>query len=374
MKLLVDARTLGSHPGGIGIYTYDFLKELVKDGRFELILLSDVATSNEIIELSKQSVTIATYGADVTLSTGVLKYFKFIQDSLDYYQPDIFWEPNNMIPVKLRRFSGKLLVTIHDIFPITLPQTQEFIYPLYFRYGLNKTMKQVHMLTYNSIETKLSVERLYPRAKDLPHLVSYIIVNKPEGSMNHLSPDIMFKDTKIDGQDYFLYIGNLEKRKGTDILLRGYKRYRELGGTKLLYLGGMFREKDMEAVYEEIKKTTEGIVPLGYVNAEQKNVLYRYCSGFVFPSRAEGFGIPIIEAMHYNKPILASNLSIFKEVTGDSIHYFDMNTTPAAQIENFAQAMLSLSSADFEAYKTITNRYMPEHLGAEFCNFLCSGQ
>lgn len=370
MKLLIDARTLGNHPSGIGMYTFDFLKELINDGRFEIILLSDVATSNEMGFLAKQNVTIVTYGTEITQNIRVLKYFKFVQDSIDYYQPDIFWEPNNLIPVKLRRFSGKIMVTIHDIFPLTQPETHDFIYSKYFRYSLSKTLKQADMITYNSIETKLELERVCPQAKDISHLVSYIIVNKPDITVQPVSPDVLFQDVKIDGQDYFLYIGNLEKRKGTDLLLRAYKKYRDMGGKKMLYLGGKIRENDIHDLYDDIRSSTQGLVSLGYVDAEQKDALFRNCSGFVFPSRAEGFGIPIIEAMHYNKPILASNLSIFQEITGNAISYFDINTAYDQQVQNLADAMFHLKSADLDAYKTITNRYLPNQLGADFCNYV----
>lgn len=371
MKLLIDARTLGSHPSGIGMYTFDFLKELIKDSRFEITLLSDVATSSEISFLAKQDVTIVTYGTEVTQSIGILKYFKFIQDSLDYYQPDLFWEPNNLIPMKLKRYSGKIMVTIHDIFPITQPESHGFIYSKYFQYGLSQTLKQADLITYNSIETKLELERAYPQAKDISHLVSYVIVNKPDVTVQPVSPDVLFKDVKIDGQDYFLYIGNLEKRKGADILLRAYKKYRDMGGEKMLYLGGKIRENDIHELYDDIRSSTQGLISLGYVDAEQKDALFRHSSGFLFPSRAEGFGIPIIEAMHYNKPILASNLSIFQEIMGNAISYFDLNTTYDQQVQNLADAMLRLKSADLDAYRSVINRYLPEQLGKDFCDYIC---
>lgn len=370
MKLLIDARTLGSHPSGVGMYVYDFLKELIKDQRFEITLLSDVATSTEMHWLAQQNIPIVTYGKPISQSAGVFAYFKFVQDSLDYYQPDLFWEPNNLIPVPLRRFSGKIMVTIHDVFPITQPENHGFLYPIYFKYGIKQTLKQADMLTYNSVETKLETERHFPKARDISHLVSYLIVNKPDFSDAPVTPDVLFKDTKIDGEDYFLYIGNLEKRKGTDLLLKTYARYRALGGTKKLYLGGKIREPEIQHLFDQISSETPGIVSLGYVDNDQKMALFRYCSGFVFPSRAEGFGIPIVEAMHYNKPILASNLSIFHEIIGDSISYFDISGTEDAQIENLAEAMLNLKTANFDAYTNIVQRYLPSQLGMHFCDYL----
>lgn len=370
MKLLIDARSLGSHPSGIGMYLYDFVKELMEDSRFELTLLSDVAVSDEMRFLARQNLPVITYGKPVSKSAGVFSYFKFVQDSLDYYQPDLFWEPNNLIPVTLRRYSGSIMVTIHDVFPITQPEQHGFLYSHYFKYGIRKTLKQADRITYNSVETKLETERLFPQARDISHLVSYIIVNRPDFADAPISPDILFRDIRLDGEDYFLYLGNLERRKGTDLLLKAYVRYREAGGTKKLYLGGNIREPEIKQLYEQIHRDTPGVTALGYVGPEQKTALFRYCSGFLFPSRAEGFGIPVIEAMHYNKPILASDLSIFHEIAGDAISYFDCTGTEEEQTEHLAEAMLQLKTADLEAYTNVVQRYLPDELGARFREYI----
>ncbi len=370
MKMLIDARSLGSQPSGIGMYLYDFLNELLKQDTLEITLLSDVAVSDEMRSLALKNVPIITYGKRISKSAGVFQYFKFIQDSLDYYQPELFWEPNNLIPVPLRRFHGKIMVTIHDIFPITKPEQHGTIYPLYFKYGLKQTLKQADMITYNSVETKLSTERAFPQAKEISHLVSYIIVNKPDLTDAPITPDVFFPKTKIDGEDYFLYIGNLEKRKGTDLLIKAYERYCSLGGTKKLYLGGQVREPEIQDLLDKSCSRFPGLVSLGYVGKEEKNALFRYCFGFIFPSRAEGFGIPIIEAMHFNKPILASDLSIFHEIVGDSISYFACSGSEEQQIQALAEAMLKLKSADLTAYASIVARYLPDQLGNEFCHYI----
>lgn len=370
MKLLIDARSLGNHPSGVGIYLYDFLKEMIKQDSFEITLLSDVALSSEMQWLAQQNIPIITYGKQISQSAGVFQYFKFIQDSLDYYQPDLFWEPNNLIPVPLRRFTGKIMVTIHDIFPITQPENHGFLYPKYFRYGIKQTLRQADLITYNSVETKQETESRFPQAKNISHMVSYIIVNKPDLSDAPVTPDVLFPNVRVDGEDFFLYIGNLEKRKGTDLLLKAYEKYRSLGGEKKLYLGGRIREPEIQQLFDSIQEKVSGIVSLGYVGNEEKNALFRYCSGFLFPSRAEGFGIPVIEAMHFNKPILASSLSIFHEIVGDSISYFDLSGTEEEQIQNLAEAMLQLKSADFESYSTVTRRYLPYQLGKDFCDYI----
>lgn len=55
----------------------------------------------------------------------------------------------------------------------------------------------------------------------------------------------------------------------------------------------------------------------------QKAWLYAHCEGFLFPSLAEGFGLPPVEAMHFGKPVFLSRLTSLPEVGGTVAHYFD---------------------------------------------------
>lgn len=65
------------------------------------------------------------------------------------------------------------------------------------------------------------------------------------------------------------------------------------------------------------------------LNEAQKAWLYAHCSGFLFPSLAEGFGLPPIEAMYFGKPVFLSRLTSLPEVGGAAAHYFDSFDGPA---------------------------------------------
>jgi glycosyltransferase involved in cell wall biosynthesis len=59
------------------------------------------------------------------------------------------------------------------------------------------------------------------------------------------------------------------------------------------------------------------------VSEAQKTWLYAHCTGFLFPSLAEGFGLPPIEAMYFGRPVFLSRLTSLPEVGGAVAHYFD---------------------------------------------------
>lgn len=344
-KILIDARSMASTPSGIGMYLYNFLKEIINYKNFEITLITDVIESEEIKYFQKLNIDIISYGSKVSNNFKVFSYFKFIKKELTKLNPDVFWEPNFIIPINLK-FKGKKIITIHDIFPITHPECYNWKYRIYFKFFLSKTIKNIDYIMYDSKTTKDGVENWNPRVKNIKSDITYIAID--------------FFDNKIKTIDknYFIYIGNIEKRKGFDLLLEAYNLYNQHGGKNKLYIVGKLKEKKLK---EKISKL-EGIKYFGYVDKKEKNKLLNECSCFIFPSRAEGFGMPIIEAMHYNKPIIASDLKIFKELIGNCINYFELTNDFNETFNNLFLSMLNYDKCDQNRYKKVTEKYSSNKL------------
>lgn len=357
MIVLADVRSLGKNPSGIGMYMYNFITGLMQDADIQFELLTDVVKSAELEKLEKADIPIHKYGNNIQKSVGVYAYFRFVQKKIYEIKPEIFWEGNNLIPIKLKNPFGKIMVTIHDIFPVSYPECFGKIYPWYFKYSLKKTMRNVDMVVYNSKETQKNVECYEPKACELKNLISYIVVDN-------------LPDQKAADKNFFLYIGNMEKRKGTDLLLKAYCIYRKNGGEKQLYLGGKIREKEIEELLAVSQQEVSGICYLGYVDTDEKYRLYASCSAFVFPSRAEGFGIPVIEALYYHKPVIASNLGIFREIAGDQLTYFDMYCNRDRPEELLAKRMECYENVDEDKADKVVAKYKQAALCRKLKEFL----
>jgi glycosyltransferase involved in cell wall biosynthesis len=76
------------------------------------------------------------------------------------------------------------------------------------------------------------------------------------------------------------------------------------------------------------------------IDDAQKAWAYAHCAGFVFPSLAEGFGLPPIEAMHFGKPVFLARRTSLPEVGGAVAHYFD-SFDPAAMQAVVQQGLLA---------------------------------
>lgn len=358
MKIMIDARAMGSRPSGIGMYLNDFLRELIKYKEFEFILVSDVATSEHIKYFADKGIKVCTQGKVVNKSINIYSYFRFVQKQLDEMKPDVFWEVNTIIPVKLKG-DFKIMITVHDMFPIEYVEYFGRVYSTYFKHYLKKALKNTDMILYNSEQTKYTTEKVFPEAKKICNCNGYIISNPLD------------KEYDVADDNYFLYVGNMEKRKGVDLMIKAYARYRENGGDKPMIFAGKMQEEDIKQLLEKTMEKIPDMTYLDYVSHDKKMELFSRCSCFVFASKAEGFGMPVLEVMKFYKPIIVGNLDIFQEIAGDCINTFDLRGSEEVQIRNLADKMMNfLPDVNHEKYREVVSRYAPEKLGTIVREFI----
>ena len=122
MTILIDARTLGAKPSGIGTYTYNFIQGIRRQSEWDVVLTTDVIESTQMKQLVAEGVRVIPFDSNASKTAKVLSYFRFVQRTIHEVKPDIFWEPNNLFPTKLKNPYGKIVVTVHDLFPFTMPE------------------------------------------------------------------------------------------------------------------------------------------------------------------------------------------------------------------------------------------------------------
>lgn len=129
---------------------------------------------------------------------------------------------------------------------------------------------------------------------------------------------------------YTLAVGHLEERKNLAQLVKAIAALRQAGLERPLILAGNDRgdRGKLERVIADLELgDLVRIIP--GLDDRQIAALYHRCSVFAFPSRYEGFGIPLIEAMVAGKPIVASDTAVFREVAGKAALFFPLDDISA---------------------------------------------
>jgi glycosyltransferase involved in cell wall biosynthesis len=124
---------------------------------------------------------------------------------------------------------------------------------------------------------------------------------------------------------YFFFLGNTDPKKNTKGTLKAFSDFLKQSSSdhKLVMLD--YDKIELHKLLVEINDTNliEQIVLTGYVINTDLPAIYAQCDIFLYPSLRESFGIPMLEAMSCNVPVITSNTSSMPEVSGDAAHVID---------------------------------------------------
>ncbi len=122
---------------------------------------------------------------------------------------------------------------------------------------------------------------------------------------------------------YLLYVGQQSDYKNIKRMGDAHQKLLETHpNLGLLLVGRINKSAQMTKEYFE-RKGYRNIHFTGFVPDDQRDWLFANCQAYVFASLMEGFGLPPLEAMQYDTPVVSSNASCMPEVLGDAAHYFD---------------------------------------------------
>jgi glycosyltransferase involved in cell wall biosynthesis len=160
-------------------------------------------------------------------------------------------------------------------------------------------------------------------ARELPRLGS------PVSVIHNGATDLTrAKQRAVEGigdRPFLLHISRMAPRKNIEAILAMAAAW----PAKAIVLAGATSSYTGEVQRLVAERRLANVTVRLDLDEAQKAWLYGHCEGFVFPSLAEGFGLPPIEAMHFGKPVFLSRLTSLPEVGGDVACYFD-SFDPAA--------------------------------------------
>ena len=230
---------------------------------------------------------------------------------------------SNEIPTGLRKTNIRAVVTIHDlifrILPATYPVIDRRIYNLKFRYACENAD---HIIAISENTRKDIIEHYKIEHRKVS--VAYQSADPLFFRQQHKSSVDKILSSLDLPSEYLLYVGSITERKNLLVLLEAMYRIPESKRIPLLIVGkGAEYRKKVESFIKEKRLNNSIIWQDNLSDNFQLQAIYQHAAAFIYPSRYEGFGIPVIEALLSGTPVIASDASSIPEAGGPDSLYFN---------------------------------------------------
>jgi glycosyltransferase involved in cell wall biosynthesis len=245
---------------------------------------------------------------------------------------NVFHGPNHYVPL---RGNVPSVVTIHDLAYYYMKVHGKGMDNI-LKQWTNQAMAKASKVVTVSRSTAIDCEKEGVLSKKLS-----VIYQGYEGASNTSIEKLDRSATGLKDKllPFILFIGTIQPRKNIPNLIESFAQAAKKISHNLVIAGAP--GDDSELVDKLIlHHGLEGrVIMLGYISDKQRSALYQHADLFVYPSKYEGFGLVILEAMSYGVPVITSNNSSLPEAAGEAAILVDSNS-----ISQLATAIVDVCS------------------------------
>lgn len=233
---------------------------------------------------------------------------------------------------RVRKWGGKVITGVYDLIPILHPEFSDEVMPKVLERWLRLAIQESDSLV--CISQTVADQVAQYRQK---HQIS--LESNLEVEYFHLGADIGEDaqpgepadkefDVLSDKQDIFLMVSTVEPRKGHDFVLDTFEKLWDQGKDfTLVYAGKIGWEvTELEDRIRSHPQRNQNFYFFEEPSDAALQKIYAQADALITASRAEGFGLPIIEAAHHDLPVIASDIPVFREVGGEGPLYFSLQS------------------------------------------------
>ncbi len=340
-KIGIDARLFSKT--GVGVYIRNLLYYLQKHSpsgiQYYIYVLDSDADSIHFSSSNFVKRPVPYLWHSLSEQTGFLKTLN--ADNLDLMHFTYF-----SYPVFYRR---KFIATLHDTILLEhktgkASTKNSLIYELkhlVFRYVVQSQIQNAVSIITPTKTVRQNIIKLFGdqyEKKIVPVYegLNYEFLNAVENS-----------ELKNQFQEpFFIYVGNFYPHKNIEKLVQAFSKVKTESSLILIGPDDFFSQRISQLItsLNQVKR----IILCHDAGIENLVFFYKHARALIHPSLSEGFGLPLIEAAHYNLPVIASDIDVFKELLGS--HYISFNPYDEAdirqKIESFEQEKRSDYSKD----------------------------
>jgi len=307
MKIAIDTRRIGKKLSGIGRYTECLLHGLsLIDNPHQYIRIDETAAPYDIYSLKNQIL---------------------FPSFLAHEKAELYHSPHISVPI-LTKKDMPYIVTVHDLIPCKYPhftpKAKKNRLLWLFRLFIREAIKKADTLIAVSHTTAADIEECFPADSSRIRMV-----------YNGIDP-VFFKSHDEKKGNYILYVGRADPYKNICAALSAYARAIEtykIPHSFLIIGESDPRYTEAQALVEHLNLQNH-VTFSGHLSHEELIKAYRGADLLLMPSRYEGFGYPVIEAMACGVPVIISQAPALVEIAGTHAISVDPENT-----DEFAEAI-----------------------------------
>lgn len=335
MKIAVNTRfLLQGKLEGIGWVTYELLKRMVAAHPEDEFLFFFDRPYDEAFVFADNVQPIVLFPPARHPFLWWLWFEWAIPAALKKHGADVFFSTDSYLSL---RTPVKTAMICHDIAHVHFPEEIPFLVNRYYQHFVPRFLRRAEQIISVSHFTKADIIRQYQIAS----AKIAVVHNACREGFVPLDEErkTAIRQQYAGGHEYFFYVGAVHPRKNVHQLIAAFNTYKlkTKAATQLL-IGGRFawQTGPVKSAYDQ-SAFQEDIHFLGYLSEEELKNILASALAFVYPSLFEGFGLPVLEAMHCGVPVITSNVSSLPEISGEAGILIDPES-----LEQLTEAMLRL--------------------------------
>ena len=300
VRVVVDGRSLtdSSRDRGFGTTLRHVLPGLVASPALDVVVLAEPDAA-----LSARTTVLPLQRHDLRPKLALLEHEWRLPRDLRQAQPDVVWSPANHPP---RRCTGPLVQTIHDLTPLVWPSPETAHDARRWKRSAARLRDAARIVTVSRSSADQVTRLLGVNAARVEVVPNGVDEQYTPGA----GPDLAVP--------YLLFVGAWGPHKGHAEAFATIAALADAGYPHVLRVAGPGDDWSQQRVHDVLARASrpERVEVLGYVDDLVR--VYQGASALVFTSRAEGFGLPIVEAMACGTPVVAFSNTSVPEVAGDA--------------------------------------------------------
>jgi glycosyltransferase involved in cell wall biosynthesis len=325
---------------GIGWFSYQTLKRITEANKdVHFVFLFDRHFDEEF--LFSDNITPIVVSPQARHPFLYYAWLEFgVKSTLNSLKPDLFLSPDGFLSLGAK---CRQLPVIHDLNFLHNPKDTRPLTRKYYNYFFPRFAKKAtRIATVSEFSKKDIVEnyKIDPSGID-------VVYNGINPEFNRAS-ELLKQQTRqrfSNGKEYFVYVGSLHPRKNLSRLIKAFDEFKKESHSdmKLLVAGPQYW--GVKDIYQTLETTSckDDVVFTNRLSNEDLADVMASAFALTFVPYFEGFGIPLVEAMQSEIPIITSNVTSLPEIAGDSallVNPYEVNEIKNAMMKLYQDASL----------------------------------